>query len=144
MEDPIHSQNAFIGHTAKPSSLEVAAALGASIVSWTQLIDWLADTHGVLGHEWKSDSLRYGWSLRLKKKERTIVYLAPCQGCFRVSFVLGARAMEVVRQTHFPPAVEQAIREAPHYAEGTGIRLIVHQPADLLPIRTLAEIKLSN
>lgn len=144
MEDPVHTQNAFIGHTAKPSSLEVATALGASIVSWTQLIEWLADTHGVLVHEWKSDSLRYGWSLRLKKKERTIVYLAPCQGCFRVSFVLGARAMEVVRQTHFPPAVEQAIREAPHYAEGTGIRLIVQQPAELLAVRTLAEIKLAN
>lgn len=138
------TQNAFIGHTAKPTTLEVAAALGPSAASWTQFIDWLVDVHGVLLQEWKSDALRYGWSLRLKKKDRTIVYLSPCQGCFRVSFVLGARAMDVVRQSHFPPAVEQAIQEAPHYAEGTGIRLIVHRPSDLIPIRTLAEIKLAN
>jgi Protein of unknown function (DUF3788) len=138
------TQNAFVGHPAKPSSLEVATALGPSIAVWTQFIDWLADTHDVLVHEWKSDSLRYGWSLRLKKKDRTIVYLGPCHGCFRVAFVLGSRAMDVVRQTHFPPAVEQAIAEAPHYAEGTGIRLIVRKPADLLPLRTLAEIKLAN
>jgi len=144
MEATTQTQNAFIGHTAKPSSLEVAIALGASAISWTQLIDWLADVHDVLVHEWKSDSLRYGWSLRLKKKDRTIVYLAPCQGCFRVSFVLGPRAMEIVHATQFPPAVQQAIAEAPHYAEGTGIRLIVHKPTDLLPIRTLAEIKLAN
>ena len=137
-------QNAFIGRPAKPSPLEVATALGSSIASWTQFIDWLADAHGVMVHEWKSDSLRYGWSLRLKKKDRTIVYLSPCEGCFRVAFVLGARAMEVVRQTHFPPAVAQAIAEAPHYAEGTGIRLIVRRPSDLLPVRTLAEIKLAN
>lgn len=143
-EKQVQTQNAFIGHTAKPSSLEVATALGASAAAWTQLIDWLADVHDVLIHEWKSDSLRYGWSLRLKKKDRTIVWLAPCQGCFRVSVVLGPRAMEIVHQTHFPPAVQQAIAEAPHYAEGTGIRLIVHRPADLLPIRTLAEIKLAN
>lgn len=146
MEAPAEKQtrNAFLGHAAKPTPLEVAAALGASAAAWTQLIDWLADIHDVLVHEWKSDSLRYGWSLRLKKKDRTIVYMAPCQGCFRVSFVLGARAMEVVRDTHFPPAVQQAIAEAPHYAEGTGIRLIVHKPTDLLSIRTLAEIKLAN
>lgn len=144
MEAQAPTQNAFIGHTAKPSSLEVATALGPSAATWTQFVDWLADVHGVLIHEWKSDSLRYGWSLRLKKKDRTIVYLAPCQGCFRVSFVLGPQAMEVVRQTHFPPAVTQAIAEAPHDAEGTGIRLMVHKPADLLPLRTLAEIKLAN
>jgi len=144
IEKQIQTQNAFIGHTAKPSSLEVAVALGTSAVAWTQLIDWLADVHDVLVHEWKSDSLRYGWSLRLKKKDRIIVWLAPCQGCFRVSFVLGPRAMEIVHETHFPPPVQQAIAEAPHYAEGTGIRLIVHTPTDLLSVRTLAEIKLSN
>jgi hypothetical protein len=138
------TQNAFIGHTARPTALEVATALGPSAACWTQLIDWLADAHGILIHEWKSDSLRYGWSLRLKRKDRTILYLAPCKGCFRVSFVFGSRAMEIVHQTQFPPAVTQAIAEAPHYAEGTGIRLIVHRPSDLLPVRTLAEIKLAS
>jgi hypothetical protein len=144
MEVQIQVRNAFIGHTAKPSSLEVATALGPSAATWTQFIDWLADVHGVLVHEWKSEALRYGWSLRLRKKDRTIVYLAPCLGCFRVSLVLGPRAMEVVQEIRFPPSVQQAIAEAPHYAEGTGIRLIVHRPADLLPVRTLAEIKLAN
>lgn len=52
--------------------------------------------------------------------------------------------MEIVRQTQFPPAVTQPIAEAPHYAEGTGIRLMVHKPADLLALRTLAEIKLAS
>jgi hypothetical protein len=148
METPtqpqVQTQNAFIGHTPKPTALEVATALGPSAACWHQFVDWLADTHGVLVQEWKSDSLRYGWSLRLKKKDRTIVYLGPCQGCFRVSFVLGPRAMEAVHQTQFSPAVTQAIAEAPHYAEGTGIRLMVHRAADLLPLRTLAEIKLAH
>lgn len=135
--------NAFIGRTRRPTVLEVTATLGPSADSWNQFLEWLAE-HGVAGQEWKSDAARYGWSLRVKRQDRNIVYLSPCQGCFRVSLVLGAKAMEVVRQTPFPPAVQQAISEAPHYAEGTGIRLIVHKPADLGPLRTLAEIKLAN
>lgn len=138
------TQNAFIGKAAQPTSLEVAAALGSSAAAWTQFIDWLAATYGVLLQEWKSDSLRYGWSLRLKKKDRNIVYLAPCNGCFRVSFVLGDRAMEAVHRASFSAAVAQVIAEAPHYAEGTGVRLIVHKPADLAPVRALAAIKLTN
>lgn len=138
------TRNAFIGKATQPTALEVAAALGPSAAAWTQFIDWLADTHGVLLQEWKSDSLRHGWSLRLKKKDRNIVYLAPCNGCFRVSFALGDRAMETVRHTSFPAAVAQVIAEAPHYAEGTGIRLVVHKPGDLTPLRTLAAIKLAH
>jgi hypothetical protein len=40
--------------------------------------------------------------------------------------------------------VSQAIAEAPHHAEGTSLRLVVHGSKDLAPIRTLAEIKLAN
>lgn len=140
----METANAFIGKPRRPSSLEVAAALGPSAVPWNQFIDWLADEHDVILQEWKSDAPRYGWSLRLKKKDRNIVYLSPCQGCFRVAFVLGNKAMEAVRQATFPPAVQQAIREAPHYAEGTGIRLVIHKPGELAAIRTLAAIKLAN
>lgn len=136
--------NAFIGKSTPPTSLEVAAALGPSAVPWNQFIDWMADVHGVVLQEWKSDAPRYGWALRLKKKDRNIVYLSPCQGCFRVAFILGDKAMEAVHQAKFPPAIQQAIHDAPHYAEGTGIRFVVHKPADLTSARTLAEIKLAH
>lgn len=140
----METANAFIGKANPPSPLEVAAALGPSAGPWNHFIDWLADVHGVILQEWKSDAVRFGWSLRLKRKDRNIVYLSPCHGCFRVTFVLGDKAMQAVQQAKFPAAVQQAISEAPHYAEGTGIRLVVHKPADLAPIRTLAEIKLAH
>lgn len=136
--------NAFVGRTSQPTPQEVTAALGSSAAAWKQFVDWLEHEKGVTTEEWKSDAPKYGWSLRLKRKERTIVYLAPCDGCFRAAFVLGDRAMEAARHTRFPQKVAEAIAGSPHYGEGTGIRLIVKKPADLPPIQTLAEIKLGN
>jgi hypothetical protein len=140
----MESTNAFIGKSEKPSEAEILAALGAAADAWIQFIEWMAREHSVTAQEWKSLAPKYGWSVRLKVKNRNIVYLGPCTGSFQVSFVLGDRAMNAARRGQFPRAVSQVIAEAPHYAEGTGLRLVVHGPKDLAPIRKLAEIKLAN
>jgi hypothetical protein len=139
METP----NAFIGRTTLPTTQELSAALGSTAAEWKQLVDWLAE-EGVADQEWKSSAAKYGWSLRLKRKKRTIIYLAPCNGCFRVSFVLGDRAVAAARESDLPMAVLKLLDEAPRYAEGTGLRLLVKGPKDLAPIRKLALIKLAN
>jgi hypothetical protein len=135
--------NAFIGKTTLPTPEEVAAALGPATDEWKQLVDWLA-TQGVAEQEWKSSSPKYGWSLRLKLKKRTIVYLGPCDRCFRVAFVLGDRAVAAARQSGLPKPVLKLLDEAPRYAEGTGLRLMVKGPKDLAAIRKLALVKLAN
>lgn len=139
----MEATNAFIGKTSRPSDQEVIAALGSSAPAWSEFVHWIEE-QGVTAQEWKSDGAKYGWALRLKRKDRNIVYLAPCTGCFRVAFILGNKAMEAVHHTTFPAVVSQAIAESPHYPEGTGIRLIVCKPRDLAPIRTLAAIKLAS
>ena len=136
--------NAFIGKTAKPSSDELDSALGSSAIVWDQLIDWLEKEHGVNIQEWNSYSIKSGWSLRLKLKKRTIVWLAPCQGCFRVAFILGDRAIEATKQIDLPAEVAAAIAQTPKYPEGTGIRLVVKRASDLIAIRKLAAIKLAH
>jgi len=107
------------------------------------LLDWLAE-QDVTGQEWQSVSPKYGWGLRLKLKKRTIVYLGPCDGCFRVAFVLGDGAVAAARQSGLPKTALKLLDEAPHYAEGTGLRLIVKAQKDLAAIRKLALIKLAN
>jgi hypothetical protein len=69
--------NAFIGKTQRPTSEEITKALGPSAETWNQLVNWLTREHRVVLEEWKSISPKYGWSLRLKLKERTIVHLPP-------------------------------------------------------------------
>lgn len=135
--------NAFIGKASVPTAEEVAAALGKTNELWEQLVDWLAE-QGVTVQEWKSYSSKYGWSLRLKLKKRTIVYLGPCDGCFRVYFVLGDRAVAAARQSSLSKSTLKLIEEAPRYIEGTGLRFMVRTPKDLAAIRKLALIKLAN
>lgn len=135
--------NAFIGRTTHPAPEEVDAALGPTAEAWKQLLDWLAE-QGVADHEWKSSSPKYGWSLRPKLKKRTIAYLGPCDGCFRVAFVLGDRAVAAARASDLSKTTLQLLDEAPRYAEGTGLRLMVHASEDLADIRRLALIKLAN
>jgi len=136
--------NAFIGKPAQPTSDEVSSVLGSSVPVWKELLAWLAEEKGVADQEWSSVSPKYGWALRMKLKKRNIVYLSPCEGCFRVAFVLGDKAMTAARQSKLPKGVINVLDEAPHYAEGTGIRLMVHSSNDLEAIRTLAAIKLAN
>jgi hypothetical protein len=135
--------NAFIGKAALPTSEEVSAALGSTAAVWKQLVDWLAQ-QGVEDQEWKSVSLKYGWGLRMKLKKRTIVYLGPCDGCLRVAFVLGDRAVAAARKSDLSKSTLQLLDEAPRYAEGTGFRLMVKASEDLVDVRKLALIKLAN
>jgi hypothetical protein len=135
--------NAFVGIKSQPTTEQVATVLGATADLWIQLVDWLA-TQGAAEQEWSSVSPKYGWALRLKLKKRTIIYLGPCDGCFRASFVLGDRAVAAARQGGLCKATLKTLDESPHYAEGTGVRLLVKRERDLVAIRKLAAIKLAN
>jgi hypothetical protein len=137
-------QNAFIGQAKKPTPAEVSAVLGPSAKIWQQLVDWLAEEQGVTVQEWKSYSIKHGWSLRLKLKKRTIIYLVPFSGCFGAMFILGDKAVKTARQSKLPKSVAKVIEDAPRYPEGTGVRLTVKAAKDLGAIRKLAIIKLEN
>jgi len=71
--------NAFIAKTTRPTPEELDAALGLAFAVWNQLVDWIAE-QGAADQEWKSYSPKAGWALRLQRKKRNIVYLAPCGG----------------------------------------------------------------
>ncbi|HEV2485990.1 MAG TPA: DUF3788 family protein [Terracidiphilus sp.] len=77
-------------------------------------------------------------------KKRTIIYLGPCTCCFRASIVLGDKAVAATRTSSLPKPVLKLIDDAPRYAEGTGLRLIMKTEKDLPAIRKLTLIKLAN
>jgi hypothetical protein len=79
-ENRVQSQNAFIGRIDRPQPEEVNTVLGKSAVAWHQLVQWLIEKESVTEQEWNSFSAKYGWSLKMKKKKRTIIYLGPSQG----------------------------------------------------------------
>ena len=136
--------NAFIGKPEAPTDEELTAELGAARALWDQVLVRLAKECNVLTREWNSYSRKAGWSLRLKIKERNIVYLAPCRGCFRVAFVLGDKAVRAARQSKLPTRVLKILDESTKYAEGTAVRMDVKAARDLDAIVTLARIKIAN
>ena len=137
--------NAFIGKSEQPSNTELAAVLGPSAPLWSELIEEITADTPSLAQEWKGVcSNKYGWSLRLKQKSRNIIYLSPCQNCFRVAFILSDKAVKAAGEAHLPKPVARALATAPHFPEGTGLRLVVNRTSDLPAIRKLAQIKLAS
>ena len=137
--------NALIGKTSEPTSEELAAVLGPTSSLWNQLVGSLAVDLGNPVQEWNSvNPQKYGWSFILKVKKRRIVYLSPCAGHFRVSFVLSDKAMAAARSSKLPKSIVKILEEAPHYPEGTGVRLTVKNAKIMPAIRSLAKIKLAS
>ena len=128
-----------------PSAAELAAALGPTQILWTEILGSLAKEHGITDQEWNSSKPKYGWTLLLKLKKRRIVYLGPCAGCFRASFILGDKAVAAAR-------TEQSPQTHPEAARRSSALPGRHRPApdqskphkDLPAIRKLAQIKLAN
>ncbi len=136
--------NAFINRSNKPDEAAIAKALGPAKALWDGLVTDLMSENGLDGQEWKSYSPKYGWSLRLMRKKRNILYLSPCAESFQVMFILGDRAMTAVRECKFPKKLQKIIAAAPKYPEGTGLRIEKVQPRDISAIKKLAQIKLQS
>jgi hypothetical protein len=96
--------------------------------------------------EWKCYSLKSGWSLRVKRGKRTILWLSPLGSCFEVLFIFGKKAMAAAqqKQSKLTKPVIKALSLAPRYPEGYGVRLKGKTPRDLSALKKLAAIKLEN
>jgi hypothetical protein len=135
--------NAFTGRTKAPTDRDVAAALGDAKPVWDSIVAGMAEELG-LDREWKTYGVKFGWALRLKKGKRNIVHIGPCEGSFTVLFILGERALSAARASGRSRAWAKLLDDAPHYPEGTGIRLDVRSAKDVAVVKKLAKIKLDN
>jgi hypothetical protein len=136
------SANAFVGRVNPPGEVDLIFAMGHVKGIWDKLLALLATECGATVQEWRCYSPKMGWSLRARRKKRTIVWLSPSQECFNVAFILGKSAMDAARETKLPQRVRQALNEAPRYPEGWGVRLRVRCPRDLVSLKKLASLKL--
>src|ERR1041385_4796385 len=94
---PALPANAFIGRATKPRDADVAAALGSAKKLWDRLVGEL-EAEYELKPEWNSVSIKYGWHLRMKTKDRNIAYLGAYQGGFAVQSILGEKALSAARK----------------------------------------------
>jgi len=131
----------FDDKTKQPDDAHLAKALGPAKKIWDEFIRHIAREYGPVTREW---GFYKAWSLRLKSKKRTIVYLIPQIGHFICAYVLGGKATEEARRADLPEAILKTINEARVYAEGRGFRLEVKNKRDLEAMKKLAAVKMAN
>jgi len=136
--------SAFDDESRPPEDADLARALKSSFAFWKDLKKRIASRFTPLSFEWGFTSKTTGWGMRLKHKERIILYMTPCEGYFLASFALGEKAIKAAYDSDLPTSILKVIEGAKKYAEGTGVRLEVRTAKDVRNVETLALIKMST
>lgn len=134
----------FDDKSKPPKEAELASALRDSFLFWNELKKLIALRFRPLSIEWGFASKTTGWGLRLKNKDRTILYMTPRDGHFLASFALGEKAVKAAHEDDLPLSVLKIIDNAKKFAEGRGVRLEVRNGRDVRSVEKLAVIKMST
>lgn len=134
----------FDDRATPPTEQTLAQALGKAAKAWALVKEQVERQCTPFREEWAFAGAKFGWSLRLKRADRVIVYMTPGQGQFLASFVLGEKACAAARAARLPAGILTLIAEAKKYAEGRGIRIPVKTARDASVVGKLAAIKLAH
>jgi hypothetical protein len=134
----------FVDKAHPPATGAVATSLGKAADLWVSLKERIASQHPPMSEEWVFGGKAAGWSLRLKRKSRAIVYLTPCRGYFRASFALGEKAVLAAHSIGLPDAILAVIDDAPRYVEGRAVRLEIRRAADVQIVAKIAAVKMAT
>ena len=133
------------GEKAKaPSDDDLRAMLGRAYPSWSKLIASVRECISPIAEVWTFTTAGAGWGLRLRHKDRVILYMTPQERHFLVSFALGEKAVAAAQAIRLPRAIRDAIAAAPRYAEGRGVRMAVKSIRQISGLVALAQIKWQN
>jgi hypothetical protein len=136
--------SAFLDKAAPPDTATVEAVLGDALEAWDRLRGRLDDVLGPLQSGWSFSGKAHGWSLRLRRGDRAVVYLTPLAGRFRASLAIPERSVAEALEVDLPAAVRAIIAAAPSYPEGRAIRLDVADEDDLEAVVSLARIRMTG
>jgi hypothetical protein len=133
--------NVFIDKASRPTSALLAETLGARSRYWDELKRYIREP---VIEEWKYYGKTIGWTLKLLRGKRNLLFLTASKGSFTVSFVLGDRAVAAAQRSNLPVHLVQQLVDAKRYVEGRGIRIEVKSRRALENAKTLLEVKLGG
>jgi hypothetical protein len=136
--------SAFDDKSSPPRDNQLATTLGRASSLWKALVATLASQYAPLSETWKFGGQQWGWTLQLKNRKRTVLYLTPCRGHFIAGFALGEKAVKALPRSDLPSSVLTAIDAAKKYAEGRAVRVEVRRKTDIAVVEKLAAAKMAN
>ncbi len=136
--------SAFDDKSQKPLAADLQSVLGRSSAHWDNLVAHIAAEFAPLDAAWIFAGAKWGWSLRLKQKKRTVLYMTPCSKHFLVGFALGEKAVKAAHALPLSDSILATIDGATKYAEGRGIRIEVKTKKDLAAVMELVAVKMTN
>ena len=136
--------SAFGERATAPTDADLRTVLGRAYPSWGKLLVGIRERISPIAEVWAYTNTSTGWGLRLRHKDRVIVYMTPQQTQFLVSFVLGEKAVAAAQASRLPAAIREAVAASPRYAEGRGVRVVVRSARQISGLVALAEVKWHN
>jgi hypothetical protein len=136
--------SAFDDKSRSPEPARLRATLGPAAALWRKLLSGAAELDPDVVEAWNFAGPRYGWSLRVKQKERVVLHMTPCSGHFLAGIVLGEKTIAQAQAKGLPKPVLEVLEATPRYAEGRGIRHEVSSEQDLRVVLSLLELKMPD
>ena len=136
--------NAFMDKSIPPDDGRLGRVLGESATFWEAIKKSIVQKYGDVNEEWKFYNAKSGWTLKVLLKKRNLFFFVPLQGCFRVAFIFGDKAVAAVERSNLPEDMKNELKNARKYVEGRSIRIEVKSQKDVEHVKKLIDIKVSN
>jgi Protein of unknown function (DUF3788) len=116
---PAMSPNAaFPDEKQQPKESDLPGALGRAYDPLGKVLEVFGSVHPDVPSEWKY-SPRSGWHLIFSRKKRRIFFLIPARGDFRLSLILGDKAIAALQSGPCAKKMPALLKAAKRYPEGT-------------------------
>lgn len=130
--------------STKPTDAALAEALGKNKKHWDAIDEHVARASEGLEREWKFYGAKHGWTYKVTRKKKAVLYLVPHGKSFTASMALREKAVEAVRRSNLPPELVAEIDSAKTYPEGKPARIEVTSQKKVDIVKRLIAIKLGN
>ena len=126
-----------------PDAAELDRMLGPAAGLWTQLQDTIRTAYPPATERWVYGGSKYGWSCRLERGKKGILYMTPDAGHFRVGLAISDAAREAVLAADLPAQIRESLATATKAIEGWPVRMPIRSAEDVAVALRLAAIKLA-
>ena len=118
--------------------------LGPASALWSELQEAIRAACPAVSERWVYGGRKYGWSCRLERGKKGLLYMTPDDGYFRVGVALPDAAREAALGSDLPAPILEELAAATRAMEGWPVRMPVRTAADVAVALKLAELKLAS